>query len=163
MRITRSPGGASLLPALKSRQASSRKKLEAAGAEVIAIPAIEIAPPDSYVALDTALQQILSYDWLVLTSANAVGAIVERARHLSIPITNLSAVFIAAIGNATADALTRLGLAVELTPPQAVAESLAAALSPRVKGKLVLLIRAKVARDVSSRSARNSRSRCDDS
>ena len=109
---------------------------------------IEIAPPDSYVALDTALQQILSYDWLVLTSANAVGAIVERARHLSIPITNLSAVFIAAIGNATADALTRLGLAVEVTPPQAVAESLAAALSPRVKGKLVLLIRAKVARDV---------------
>ena len=95
-----------LVTRAKEQAGKLQEKLEAAGAEVIAIPAIEIAPPDSYVALDTALQQILSYDCLVLTSANAVGAIVERARHLSIPITNLSAVFIAAIGNATADALT---------------------------------------------------------
>jgi hypothetical protein len=39
------------------------------GAELIEVPLIEIHPPDSYDALDAALQNIIQYDWLILTSA----------------------------------------------------------------------------------------------
>jgi uroporphyrinogen-III synthase len=134
----------------RARDQSSKllQRLEALGAEVVAIPAIEIVPPDSYTALDAALRDLAFYDWLVVTSANALRAIADRLREIGVPVEALSSVYIAAIGNATADAITALGLAVELIPPAAVAESLAAALAPRVTGKQVLLIRAKVARDV---------------
>jgi uroporphyrinogen-III synthase len=134
----------------RAREQSSglQRMLEAQGAEVFAIPAIEIVPPDSYAALDAALRDVVAYDWLVFTSANAVQAVARRTQIISVPIEALSSVHIAAIGNATADAITALGLPVELIPPRAVAESLAEALSPRVRRTRVLLIRAKVARDV---------------
>ncbi len=137
-----------LITRAKAQSSKLQQQLEAAGAEVIAIPAIEIIPPDSYASLDTALQNIVGYDWLVLTSANAVSAIAARAKQISVPIETLASVYIAAIGKATADAITQLGLAVELIPPRAIAESLADALAPLVSGKRVLIIRAKVARDV---------------
>jgi len=46
--------------------------LEDAGAEVLAFPTIEIANPESFEALDEAIRNLEVYDWLVLTSANAV-------------------------------------------------------------------------------------------
>ena len=54
---------------------------------------------------------------------------------------------IAAIGPATARALTAAGLKPDLVPPQAVAESLAEALLPHAPGARMLLIRAETARD----------------
>ena len=144
-----------LVTRAKAQSSSLQQKLEAVGAVVIAIPAIEIAPPDSYDALDAALRDIVCYDWLVLTSANAVRAIADRAHLIGVPIESLSSVYIAAIGNATADAVSALGLAVELIPPVAIAESLAEALGPLVEGKRVLLIRARVARDLLPDTLRN--------
>ena len=136
----------------RPREQSSKLQtaLESLGADVVAIPTIEIVPPDSYQSLDTALADIACYDWLVLTSANAVDAIARRLDVLSIPVEALVAVQIAAIGNATANAVNGLGLQVELIPPRAVAESLLDALLPLVKdkNKRILIIRAKVARDL---------------
>ena len=48
--------------------------LEALGATVLACPAIEVAPPPSYDALDAALLRLAEYDWLALTSVAAVAA-----------------------------------------------------------------------------------------
>lgn len=142
----------------RPREQSSKLQsaLEAQGADVIAIPTIEIIPPDSYADLDEALTAVACYDWLVLTSANAVDVIAARLETLQIPVEALVAVQIAAIGNATANAVTALGLAVELVPPRAVAESLLETLLPLVKNKdkRVLIIRAKVARDVLPESLR---------
>lgn len=136
----------------RPREQSSKLQaaLEALGAQVIAIPTIEIVPPDSYESLDAALSDIACYDWLVLTSANAVEAISTRLRTLRVPVEALVAVQIAAIGRATADAVNTLGMQVELIPPRAVAESLLEALLPLVqdRNKRVLIIRAKVARDL---------------
>jgi uroporphyrinogen-III synthase len=137
-----------LITRAREQSTSLKEMLEAQGAEVVAIPTIEIVPPDSYTALDAALQQLASYDWLVLTSVNAVRAMGDRARSTSIPLSNTTSVAIAAIGKSTADAVIGLGLPVALMPSQSIAESLAAALSPQVRDKRVLLVRAKVARDV---------------
>lgn len=129
--------------------------LEDNGAEVIAIPAIAIVPPESYEPLDAALTNIRAYQWLVLTSVNGVEALVARMERVARgslghpgakPATG--ALKIAAMGPATARALESHGLAVDLVPEKYVAESLVEAMRDQVFGQKVLLVRAKVARDV---------------
>ncbi len=130
--------------------------LEEQGAEVLAIPAIEIAPPDSYAGLDAALLDARKYQWLILTSVNGVEVLVERLKHLagktlSSPRETFDAsgpLSIAAMGPATARALEAHGLPVHVVPEKYVAESLVEALRDQVFGQNVLLVRAKIARDV---------------
>ena len=118
------------------------------GCKVTEIPFIEIRHPASYKPLDTALDHIASYDWLILTSANGADALFERMRRRRMKISRLGNLSITAIGPATRKALEARGLNVAVTPKQYVAESVVSALRNRMKGKRVLLVRAKVARDV---------------
>jgi uroporphyrinogen-III synthase len=124
------------------------------GAEVIEIPFIEIRKPASYLPLDTAIRQIKQYDWLILTSVNGAGAFWERLHQLGVENAQLSHLRIAAIGPATKKAIESRGLKVSVVPKEYVAESVVASLQNRVKGKRVLLARAKVARDVIPRELR---------
>jgi uroporphyrinogen-III synthase len=135
--ITRSPHQASALADL----------LRASGLEPILIPTIELAPPTTFAPLDAALAHLDRFHWLLFTSANAVEAFATR---LPNPYSLIpTPCRIAAIGPATARALEAIGLAPTLIPPQAVAESLAAALLPHATpGTRFLLIRAEAARDV---------------
>ena len=55
---------------------------------------------------------------------------------------------IAAIGPATKKAIEQRGMKVDVVPKEYVAESVVKSLKSKVKGKRVLLVRAKVARDV---------------
>ncbi len=118
------------------------------GADVLEIPAIEIRPAKSYEALDLALQNVESYDWLVLTSVNGVRVFFSRLEALGIGSERLLHLDIAAIGPATAAVIEEHGLPVDVVPDEYVAESVVAALWQQVRGKRVLLVRAKVARDV---------------
>ncbi|MEO7653010.1 MAG: uroporphyrinogen-III C-methyltransferase, partial [Bryobacteraceae bacterium] len=45
-------------------------RLRALGAHAIELPAIEIRPPESFTAIDAAIDSLDSYDWLLFTSAN---------------------------------------------------------------------------------------------
>ncbi len=118
--------------------------LRAFGAEPILVPTITLAGPSTYAPLDTAVGELDEFDWIVFTSANAVQAFAARW----IARAELKSK-IAAIGPATGQALTEIGLRADLIPPQAVAESLAQALVPHVvPGRTrVLLVRAETARD----------------
>lgn len=118
------------------------------GAEVIEIPTIEIHPPDSFEPLDAALKSINNYEWLVLTSVNAVDAIFARLKKLGLRPAALQHLKIAAIGPATQRAIEEQGLRVAVTPDKYVAEAVVEALRGKTEGKRVLLARAKVARDV---------------
>jgi uroporphyrinogen-III synthase len=122
--------------------------LRGLGAAVIEIPFIEIRKPQSYRALDDALKNIKSYDWLILTSVNGVEAIWERVRKLRITRRALKHLQIAAIGPATKAAIVKHGLKVKMVPEEYVAESVVKGLRDKVKDKRVVLIRAKVARDL---------------
>ena len=122
--------------------------LRSLGASVIAIPFIEIRRPQSYQPLDGALKNIRNYDWLILTSANGVEAMLERIRKLRITRRTLKHLQIAAIGPATKKAIVKHGLKVKMVPEEYVAESVVKGLRDKVNGKRVMLIRAKVARDV---------------
>jgi len=123
-------------------------ELRALGAEVIEIPAIEIRPPSSYAALDLAIHAAEDYDWLILTSVNGVKALFSRLAQLGSGIEKLLHLNIAAIGPATRAAIEQEGLPVDVMPDDYVAESVVESLRDSVRGKRVLLVRAKVARDV---------------
>ena len=140
---------------------SLAQPLRELGAEVIEVPTIEIHPPASYEPLDNALRKIKDYHWLVLTSVNGVAAAFARLKKLQIAATNLSHLKIAAIGPATERAIQSMGLEVTVMPQQYVAESVVDALRDKVSGRRVLLVRAKVARDVLPQQLRKMRALVD--
>jgi len=123
-------------------------KLRELGAMVLEIPFIEIRKPRSFRPLDSALTSLAEYDWLILTSVNGVDAMWERLDKLRLTKNNLKHLRVAAIGPATKKAIEQHGVTVDVVPKQYVAESVVRSLQRRVKGKRVLLVRAKVARDV---------------
>jgi uroporphyrinogen-III synthase/uroporphyrinogen III methyltransferase/synthase len=120
------------------------------GAEPVEVPVLEIRPPASFEALDAALRKLDSYDWLIMTSANAVRALEERAIALKITLAQPSRLQVAAVGEATAAASRKAGLKVAFVPEAYVAESLVEGLlqSLQTTRQRILLARAAVARDV---------------
>jgi uroporphyrinogen-III synthase/uroporphyrinogen III methyltransferase/synthase len=122
--------------------------LRAAGLLPVEVPVLEIQPPASYAALDAAVRSLDAYDWLVLTSANAVRALAERAAALGVVLDGREALQVAAVGPATAREAEARGLRIALLPESYVAESLVAVLAEKTRGKRVLLARAEIARDV---------------
>src|SRR5205085_7074991 len=125
------------------------------GPTAIPIPSIEIVPPQSFQPLDKALKKIPAYDWLILTSVNGVKALERRMVKQEIDIGLLRHLSVAAIGPATRAEIERLGLKVALMPDEYIAEAVVSALKGKVTGKRVLLIRAKVARDVIPKQLRD--------
>ena len=141
--------GLRILVGRARHQASALSRgLQSLGADVIEIPFIEIRPPRSFRPLDSSLKQIDKYDWLILTSVNGVDALEERMQILGIKPSSLKGPKIAAIGPATRERIESLGLKVAVVPKRYVAEAVVESLRAKVKGKRVLLARAKVARDV---------------
>jgi len=167
-------------------------ELRKRGAQVLEIPFIEIRQPRSYQPLDSALKNLATYDWLILTSVNGVEAMGARMDKLKlsdkIKMQDASGKFregpeftrtdirtkssaalaagvhrlrIAAIGPATKKAIEQRGGKVDVVPKEYVAESVVRSLRRRVKGKRVLLVRAKVARDVIPRELRRAGARVD--
>jgi uroporphyrinogen-III synthase len=110
------------------------------GAEPVELPVIEIVPASPEHIIST-MPNLSTYDWLIFTSVNTVSTL----EPLLTASTALPA--IAVIGDATATALERLGIAVDLVPEEFVAESVLEAILQRgIAGKHVLLPRAEVAR-----------------
>ena len=135
--------------------------LRGLGCQVIEIPFIQIRKPRSFQPLDTVLKNLSDYNWLILTSVNGVEAMFERMARKKLDASRLAHLKIAAIGPATKSAIEKRGPRVSVTPKEYVAESVVAALHRRVKGKRVLLVRAKVARDVIPRELREAGAQVD--
>src|SRR5580700_7047350 len=118
-------------------------ELRKLGATVLEIPFIEIRMPRSFAPLDSALSNLVGYDWLILTSVNGVEAMWERLAKLGMKNKDLEHLLVAAIGPATQNAIEQRGIMVNVVPKEYVAESVVRSLRRRVKGKRVLLVRAK--------------------
>lgn len=125
--ITRAPHQASELA----------ERLRALGALPILVPTIEIAEPTSFVALDSALALLSSFDLVAFTSANAVAAFHRRAVHLGL---RPAPARIAVVGLATARALRSISLHADVMPPVFTGESLAQTLLPEAPGRRILLV-----------------------
>jgi uroporphyrinogen-III synthase len=147
--------GVRVLVGRARHQASAlSSELRKLGATVIQIPFIEIRKPTSFKRLDSALTNLATYDWLILTSVNGVEAMWGRLARLHVKKATFRRLRIAAIGPATKKAIEQRGGKVNVVPKEYVAESVVRSLRRRVKGTRVLLVRAKVARDVIPRELR---------
>src|SRR5262245_25289558 len=122
-------------------------RLQELGAIPIVFSMIHIVPSaDNYVALDAALRQLATFDWVVFTSVNGVVHVWERLAVVGLEAGAFASVRLAAIGPATASALTARGLQVAVVPERSVAEALLEVL-PQPEGQRFLLPLADLARD----------------
>ena len=121
--------------------------LRALGAEPVEVPVLEICAPVSFEPLDRALRGLGSYDWLILTSANTVRALEERAAGLGVSLGQFASFKVAAVGNSTAAAAREAGLSPTFVPDLYVAESLIEGMIGQISGQKILLARAEAARD----------------
>ena len=129
----------------REQAAALAERLEALGARVSLLPAISIAPLEDYTALDAAIARLGRYDWLIFTSVNGVRAFAERLAATGHTWASRGLARVAAIGPATAQALAREGVPVDLTPDEYVAEGILEGLG-LVAGQRMLLARADIAR-----------------
>jgi len=120
--------------------------IEAAGGRAIRLPLLEIAAVDDPAAAGELLSRSERWDWLVFTSTNAVRFALAICGG---SYTTSRRTRIAAIGEATAEALAEAGVRVDLIPkPQFNSESLLA--SPEmadVTGKSILIVRGEGGRE----------------
>jgi uroporphyrinogen-III synthase len=117
------------------------------GAVPVLYPCIEIVPPENTGALDSALLKASEneFDWLVITSANTVEAIVDRLEALEIILGDLS---IAAIGPKTAEsAREHLAAQVHFVSDEYVAEALVDQMEV-TGGQRILLPQSEIARPI---------------
>lgn len=128
----------------KEQAAELTTGLAALGAEVLHLPLIAIGPPDDEAPLRAALSELGSFDWVVLTSANAVEAVFDR---LQGPVP--AGVRWAVVGRRTAEVLTARGVRPELVAEPATAERLGELMMARgMASQRVLFPRSDRARDV---------------
>lgn len=118
------------------------EQLEALGAEVVVCPLIAIAPPLDIVPLRDALARLAEYDWLLLTSANAVHAVFERVAAGALP----ARLAVGAVGPATARALAAYGVETRFVPSAYTAEAMVAEFGDAA-GRRVLLPASELARE----------------
>lgn len=129
------------------------QELERYGAEVIACPTIEIKELDDYQRLDEAINHLYGYDWLILTSVNAINYFFKRLTALGRDAASLDELKVCVIGEATAERLGELNVHVDVIPTDSKAEGAFAALERFIggtgafSGLNMLLPRASVARD----------------
>lgn len=125
------------------------RMLEERGAAVIECPTIRLTAPDSWDELDAALDELAGFDWLVLTSANAVRFFFGRLRERGGDSRSLGRCKVCVVGPKTAELVQAQGIVPDLVPEQFTAEGVVAAFSAAgVAGQRVLFPRADAARDL---------------
>lgn len=117
-------------------------------AEPLLYPCIAVAPPEDTTLLDQSIYDAVQgqFNWLVVTSSNAVNTLADRLQALNLPESALAAIRTAAVGLATAKAaINRLKVNVHSVPEETCASALADAL-PSLEGKRVWLPQSDIAK-----------------
>jgi uroporphyrinogen III methyltransferase/synthase len=117
------------------------------GAQVIERPVIRIEPIAPNPALEIVLDNLINFNWLILTSPNGASFFLNSLFARGFDARSLSGLKIAVIGPATGEALAPYGLKPDLTPLTYMAEGLLESFKEVKPGRLILA-RAEGARDV---------------
>jgi uroporphyrinogen III methyltransferase / synthase len=115
--------------------------LVAQGAQVIEMPTLAILPPSSWEELDRAIADIYTYNWLILTSANAVESFFQRLRDRGQDARSLSQLKIAVVGRKTAEVLAKFSITPDFIPPDFIADSLVENFPATLEGLKILFPR----------------------
>ncbi|ACV62134.1 uroporphyrin-III C-methyltransferase [Desulfofarcimen acetoxidans DSM 771] len=135
----------------RSREQASvlSEAIEALGGESWEFPAIKIEEPEDYTAMDSSIENIVQFDWLIFTSVNGVKYYMDRLKQHKKDIRELKGIRLCAIGPKTKESLEQYGLLVDYVPGEYRAEQIIEGLKDKVSpGTKVLLARADIARKV---------------
>ncbi|MGC9142082.1 MAG: uroporphyrinogen-III C-methyltransferase [Caldimicrobium sp.] len=126
-----------------------REALYENGAEVIEIPTIEVKPLYNDTTRNY-FKRLSNFDWLVFTSENGIRFFFEGLFNEGLDVRVLGGSKIAVIGPATLEALKKWGLKADLVPEKNFTQEglIEAFQGIPLSGKKILLVRAKVAREV---------------
>ena len=102
-------------------------RLAELGADVLAVPTIQLTHPTERDAIIDCLLELNSYDWLIFTSANGVTTFFDLFFKRFQDLRDIGGARIAAVGPATAQKLRELHLHVDLQPEEFVGKKIAAA------------------------------------
>ena len=148
-RVSPLAGRRVLVTRARQQAGPTCEALEALGAEVVCLPTIQFAAPVDDEPLRRAAGRLEEYDWLIVTSANAVEPLWTSVRAAGRDARAFANLRICAIGPGTAQALSGMGLCADLIPEDHRAEGVLAALAEEpLAAKRVLIPRAAVAREV---------------
>ena len=116
--------------------------LSAHGAIPVVIPLVSFADPEDFAPLDAAIAGIERFDWMILTSAQAVRAVVKRCEELNLSLIRPgSKLRIACVGPVTAEAARQAGFRVEHVAEMHTGAALAGELRNRLEGMKVFVPR----------------------
>jgi len=153
-----------LVPRTRHQAGELSERLRVLGAEPVEAPTIAIQASRTPQLLRAALTDVGNgaYDWVALTSANGVAAVVEQLAELGRDARLFAPVRLAAVGPGTAEALAAAGLRAELVPPTATTGELAAALVASGPPARALLPRADIATPTLTEALRSAGWRVDE-
>jgi uroporphyrinogen-III synthase len=127
------------------------QRLSELGAIVLSLPAITFAEPRDCTLLDSAIASLHEFGWILFTSTNAVRFFAARCRASGTDPTELAGApgppKVAAVGPATAKAITTAGFAVDYVATEFRGEALARELSAHIHRAKILLPRSDRAAD----------------
>lgn len=124
-------------------------RLTELGAQCLEYPVIKTVPPQNFSLLDTAIDSLDTYDWIIFTSVNGVEFFFNRLLDKGKDARNLGGLKTACIGPVTADRLKSYGINTDILPESYRAESIIAAFkNEAVSGNRMLLPRAAEARPI---------------
>ncbi|TFH30410.1 MAG: hypothetical protein E4H00_05195, partial [Myxococcales bacterium] len=125
--------------------------LRDAGAAPVEAALIRIVPPADPAPLLDAAKRLSSYDYVVLTSQNAVDRLFAAIDAVGLDARAFGGTSVCALGPKTAEVLAAHGIKADLTPDVYRGEGMVAALLESIKDPArvrVLIPRARIARDV---------------
>jgi len=107
-----------LVPRTREQAGTLDADLRAHGAVPVEVPTICVEPPRTPQQMDKAIRGLVEgrYEWVAFTSANALRAVREKVTELGLDARAMSGLKIAAVGEATADALRAWGIEPDLVP-----------------------------------------------
>jgi uroporphyrinogen III methyltransferase/synthase len=107
-----------LVPRTRDQAGALSVQLRAHGAIPVEVPTIAVEPPRTPAPMERAVKGLVDgrYRWVAFTSTNAVKAVREKLEEFGLDARAFSGVRIAAVGDATAQALLEFGIRPDLVP-----------------------------------------------
>jgi uroporphyrinogen III methyltransferase/synthase len=143
-------------------------ELERLGARVLTWPTPGPAKPESLAPVDEAIEHLFGYDWIIFRNFNAADFFLRRFQELGRDPSELDALRVCAIGEATTKRLDEAQIHIDVNPDELSSEAAFAAIETYVGGRdslgglNFLIPRAAISRDFLARTIEEAEARVDE-
>lgn len=143
-------------------------ELERRGARILAWPKLDSGPVVNYASLDEAIENLFGYDWVIFRNVNAADFFLRRFQELGRDISELDALRVCAIGEATIKRLDESQVHIDVNPDRLSSEAAFTAIETYVGGRdslgglNFLIPRAAISRDSLAQTIEDAGARVDE-